>query len=124
MDGYDRRILTIIAGCLGAAILLTVVGLIVWLIVLRRTSSHRNRTPSSSHRQRYERASKVSRQDRKHLKHEFNGNESSISFSFIPPHLLNQNVKHLDRILASDSTVTAKSWQYEQTLPATNAPDG
>jgi hypothetical protein len=46
-----------------------------------------------------------------------NTNDSAITLSFNPPHLINQNVKNLEKFLNSESTLTANSWLYEETLP-------
>ena len=43
--------------------------------------------------------------------------DSTITMSFNPPHLINQNVKNLEKFLQNESTLTANSWSYEETLP-------
>jgi len=54
---------------------------------------------------------------RRKRKRRSNTNDSAITLSFDPPHLINQNVKNLEKFLNSESTLTANSWLYEETLP-------
>ncbi|UJR27884.1 hypothetical protein I4U23_009149 [Adineta vaga] len=53
-------------------------------------------------------------------KRRFNTNESTITLSFDPPHLINQNVRNLEKLLNNESTLTANSWHYEETFPTRN----
>jgi hypothetical protein len=53
---------------------------------------------------------------RKKRKRRFNTNDSAISFSFNPPHLINQNVKKLDQLIANESSL-----HYEQQSPTNNS---
>ncbi|CAF5029247.1 unnamed protein product, partial [Rotaria magnacalcarata] len=41
-----------------------------------------------------------------------------ISFSFNPPHLINQNVKNLDKLVPLESSFTTNLWHPEDTSPA------
>lgn len=56
----------------------------------------------------------------KRRRRRFNTNESAITLSFDPPHLINQNVKNLDRFFPTDPTMTTRSWHYEQTQPSSH----
>jgi hypothetical protein len=61
------------------------------------------------HRQQYQRSQKnlstmnAMHNKRKRRKRRFNTNDSTISFSFNPPHLINQNVKNLDQLIPIES---------------------
>lgn len=110
MDERDQLVVIIVSSVVGGLILLTTI--LVFLCCLLR----QNKTT-------YERRYRPSQQ-RNHLSKKYTKNparsntiDSSISVPFDPPHLINQNVKHLDHLLTSNSTLTAKSWHYTETAP-------
>jgi hypothetical protein len=139
-DERDKIIVTIICSIVGFIFIVLIICLILWFIIRRyRSKSKRmnqneeNISPRipSYHRQRYQRSQKIpptnfdhnnnnNNNIRKKKKRRFNTNDSAITLSFDPPHLINQNVKNLEKLLNSESTLTASSWHYEETLPTKN----
>jgi FtsZ-interacting cell division protein ZipA len=102
-----EEIITIVFSILGFITIIIIICLIIWNIHRRKSKSIKNiqHTPIS-YQQQYQRSQKLTSNNiinnkRKKSKRRFNTNESDISFSFNPPHLINQNVKNLDKLLAN-----------------------
>ena len=98
----DERgeILTVVFSILGTISLVIIIWLVVWLCYQSKSKRSRQRP--------YQRSQKLSktnvvRNKRRRRKHRFNTNDSSISFSFNPPHLINQNVKNLEQLIPAQS---------------------
>ncbi|CAF1025511.1 unnamed protein product [Rotaria sordida] len=138
LDARDKIIITIILSIVGLICMLLIICFIIWFIIRyyrlktkRMNSNEENNSPpiSSYHRQQYQRTQRfpsiklnhnnnnIINKKRKRKKRRFNTNDSALTLSFDPPHLINQNVKNLDKLLTSESTLTANSWHYEETLP-------
>jgi len=103
-----EEIITIIFSILGFITIIIIICLIIWNIHRRKSKSINNiRHTPISYRQQYERSQKLTSNNiinnkRKKPKRRFNTNESDVSFSFNTPHLINQNVKNLDQLLANE----------------------
>jgi hypothetical protein len=133
----DKIILTIIFSIIGFIFLVLIIGFLFWRLiryyrwkVKHRHSIEGNRSSSVSPYQRvqYQRSEKYlstkfdikNRNKTKKRTKRSNTNDSAITLSFNPPHLINQNVKNLEKLLHNESTLTANSWFYEETLPKKN----
>lgn len=110
MDEHEQ-IITIIFSILGFIAVITLISFCIWHIRNRRRQSKNNLKKSPmTYRQQYQRSQAIPSSNiihnkrRRKKQRRFNTNESSISFSFDPPHLINQNVKNLDKLLANEST--------------------
>lgn len=133
----DKIILTIIFSIIGFIFLLLSICFLIWRIIryyrLKMKSQNSNDTNhlppiSSYHRQQYQRSQKYvstkfnmnktkNNHHQRKKKKRSNTSDSAITLSFNPPHLINQNVKNLEKLLHNESTLTANSWLYEETLP-------
>jgi hypothetical protein len=130
----DKIILTIIFSIIGFIFLVLIICFLLWRIInyyrskiKHRNSLEENHSPSISPYQRtqYQRSEKYlstkfdiqNRNKTKKRTKRSNTNDSAITLSFNPPHLINQNVKNLEKLLHNESTLTANSWLYEETLP-------
>lgn len=134
----DKLILTIIFSIIGFIFLLLIICFLIWRLIrcyrlkIKPRASHEiNHLPrlSSYHRQQYQRSQKyISTKfnsnnhhhhphQRKLKKKRSNTADSALTLSFDSPHLINQNVKNLEKLLQNESTLTANSWLYEETLP-------
>jgi hypothetical protein len=98
----DERgeILTIVFSILGSISLVIIIWFIIWLCYQSKSKKSRQR--------QYQRSQKLSttyviRNKRRQRKRRFDTNDSSISFSFNPPHLINQNVKNLEQLIPAES---------------------
>jgi hypothetical protein len=80
-----EEIITIIFSILGLISMIIIISLLIWYCFRRHSKS-------IVRQQRYKRSQNVIRKRRKRR---FTTNESSISFSYNPPHLINQKVKNL-----------------------------
>lgn len=109
MDEREQLVVIIVCSVVGGLILLTAILIFVCCLLRERATYERRYRPSHRHRSSRKYTKKPAR---------VNTNDSSISVPFDPPHLINQNVKHLDQLLSSNSTLTAKSWYYTETAPA------
>jgi hypothetical protein len=133
LNQQDTIIVIIVCTIVGFLLLVLIVCFILWCIIRQyrlrskrfESSDERNVQTTSSYRQqcpRWQKSACTSKAEHKHTKRKkrprLNTNESSISLSFDPPHLINQNVKHLDKLFNSDATQSTSSWHYEQTLPS------
>lgn len=102
-----EEIITIVFSILGFFVLMSVI--IVCVCCLYRWHQRRHRQHAIIHvRHEYQRRQRIRTNEvlenrRKRRKRRFNTNDSAISLSFNPPHLINQNVKNLDQLLASES---------------------
>ena len=129
----DQLILTIIFSIVAFVFLL----LIISFLFCRLIQSSRSRTkhrlehtrphppsiaiyPRTSYQRSQKYPSKKFDHQTKKRKKRANTNDSAISLSFNPPHLINQNVKHLEKFYQNESSLTANSWFYEQTLAKQN----
>jgi uncharacterized membrane protein len=134
-DERDKIIITIICSIVSFIFIIIIICFTLWLIIRYcrskgedTNSTEENNSPSISsyHRQQYQRSQKISstilaiNNKRKKKKRRSNTNDSTLTLSFDPPHLINQNVKNLDKLLGNESTLTASSWHYEETLPTKN----
>lgn len=100
MDELEE-ILTIVFSVLAFILLVIMISICIWCCYRRR----RQRRHSIIHfRQEYQCQPRQTINRRQRRKKRFNTNDSVISFSFNPPHLINQNVKNLDQLLANEST--------------------
>ncbi len=118
MDEHEQLIIAIVLGIVGFLSMMIIICFFIWFFLRRKSKSLQHKQLSSiSRRQPYRRSEKFSPRNvidnkRRRQKGRFNTNDSVISFSFQPPHLINQNVRNLDRLLASESTV-----YYEEKSP-------
>jgi hypothetical protein len=132
LNERDTLIVIIVCSIVGFLSLVLIICCCFWCVIRyyrlqskRLNSGEENDSPvMASSRQHYQRSQKAQSNktdqhySRNKKKRRFNTNESDITLSFDPPHLINQNVKNLDRLLNADPTMTARSWHYEQTLPS------
>ena len=134
----DTLILIIVCSIVGFLILSLIICLFCCFSIRyyrRRSKRLDSQTETDSpvlptSRQHYQRSQHVSKAttklDPNHMKKKkrrgrrFNTNDSAITLSFDPPHLINQNVKNLDRFFPTDPTMTTRSWHYEDTQPPTS----
>lgn len=140
-DVRNKIIITIIFGIVGLTSFLLIICFVCWFIIryyrLKRERidlKDDNDSPVISSYRRHQQylrpphvpSVKISSNinnnfsksiNKKRKKTRFNTNDSALTFTFDAPHLINQNVKNLDKLLSNDSTLTANSWQYEETLP-------
>jgi len=133
---HDKIVLIIIFSIIGFTFILLSFCFLLWRIICYYRSKTRrmnfngenySRPISSYHRPQYQRSQKYvstkfdinnnNNKRRRKRKRRSNTNDSAITLSFDPPHLINQNVKNLEKFLNSESTLTANSWLYEETLP-------
>ncbi|CAF0896895.1 unnamed protein product [Adineta steineri] len=137
-DERDKIIITIICGIVSFIFIVIIICFLLRLIIryYRSKSKHMNSNEennpspiSTYHRQQYQRSQKhpstklittANHNIKKNRKRRLNTNESVITLSFDPPHLINQNVKNLEKLLNNESTLTANSWHYEETFPTKN----
>jgi hypothetical protein len=136
-DDRDKIILIIISSILGFILIVLIICFLFWFIIryyrrLKATQKNSNEDSHSSpispyYRQQYQRSQNfpstklnLNNNRRKRKRRRFNTNDSAVSLSFDPPHLINQNVKNLEKLLTHESTLTASSWNYEETLPTKN----
>ncbi|UJR21861.1 hypothetical protein I4U23_024934 [Adineta vaga] len=106
MDGLDRIIIVAICSAVGIVSMIAIICFIIWLILHRK--SHRtvyNRKSCLFRRQQHQRSNKFfsikfHNKNERFGKNRFNTSGSSVSLSFNPPHLINQNVKNLDKLSA------------------------
>ncbi|CAF3268407.1 unnamed protein product [Rotaria socialis] len=124
MDDRDKIIIAVVFGIVGAISIIVIICLIIWFIVRHKSNSkNHTKNPSIPHRQQYERSQNISltkynSNKQRKRKRRFNTNDSAISFSFNPPHLINQNVKNLDKLAPLESSFTTNLWHPEDTSPA------
>jgi hypothetical protein len=122
----DKIILTIIFSIIGLIFLVLIICFLFWRLIYyyrskinHRDSIEENRSPYQ--RVQYQRSEKYldiqNRNKTKKRSRRSNTNDSAITLSFNPPHLINQNVKNLEKLFHNESTLTANSWFYEETLP-------
>lgn len=117
----DERelIITIIFSITGILAIIIIICILIWHIRYRKTKPIKNfkHSPITTHRQQYQRSQVLSSSNiiNNKRKRRFNTNESTISLSFNPPHLINQNVKNLDKLLATESIL-----HYEDKQPTHN----
>ncbi|CAF3311413.1 unnamed protein product [Rotaria socialis] len=143
-DVRDKIIITVIFSIIGLISIVLIICFLCWFILRhyrskaeRMRSEEENNSPPISpyYRPQYQRSQKFSSttkihhnsnntnniskisNDKRRKKRRFNTNDSALTLSFDPPHLINQNVKNLEQLLSNDSTLTASSWQFEETLP-------
>lgn len=104
MDEQDK-ILTIVFSVLAFILLVIVISICIWCCYRRRRRRHSIIHFRQEYHQRKPRqpTNQFIQNRHKRRKKRFNTNESAISFSFNPPHLINQNVKNLDQLLANES---------------------
>lgn len=125
MDDRDKIIITVVFSIVGIIAAILIICFIVWFLFRHKSKSHiRPKNPSLSYRPQYERSQSLSvtkfdNNKRRQRKRRFNTNDSSISLSFDPPHLINQNVKNLDKLLPLDSPLDSKVWNPENPLRTT-----
>jgi hypothetical protein len=136
-DDRDKIILIIICSILGFILILLIICFFLWFIIRsyrRSKAKHKNSNDENSsppispyYRQQYQRSKNfpstkfnINNNRRKRKRRRFSTNDSALTLSFDPPHLINQNVKNLDKLLNNESTLTANSWHYEETLPTKN----
>jgi lipopolysaccharide export LptBFGC system permease protein LptF len=134
-DVRDKLILTIICSIVGFIFTMLIISLLFWLIIqhyrskARRMNSNEENNSPSYQRQQYQRSQKYisnksnvnnNNNKKKLKKRRFNTTDSAVTLSFNPPHLINQNVKNLEKLLHNESTLTANSWHYEETFPTQN----
>jgi cytoskeletal protein RodZ len=101
-----EEILVIIFSIIGLVSVLLIISFSIWYIRRRRSKLPKRPIP----RQQYQRSEKISSTNvilkkRRQRKKRFNTNESAISLSFNPPHLINQNVKNLDRLIVNETSL-------------------
>ena len=129
LSDRDALIIIVICSIVGFLLFVFIICFFLWLII-RNSRSKSNRlsidevkpsVTNSTQRPHFQRADKISsekiqenRLKRKKTRR-FNTNDSAISLSFEPPHLINQNVKHLSHFLNNEATISTNSWHYEQT---------
>jgi ABC-type bacteriocin/lantibiotic exporter with double-glycine peptidase domain len=129
MDEQAKIIISIVFGVIGILSSIVIVCFIIWLIY-RRKSKSRNlkKTSSISQQPQYQSSEnstsiKSNKNSRRKRNKRFNTNDSAISLSFNPPHLINQNVKNLDKLLSTDSISTTTPWPHEDAIPSTTNND-
>lgn len=141
-DVSDKITIIIISSIIGVILIVLILSSVIWCIVRhyrlkaqRLNSNEENNSPPipSYHRQHYQRSNRLpsvkintdnntnknndNNIKKKKKRRRFNTNESALTLSFDPPHLINQNVKNLEKLLSSESTMTTNSWHYEETFP-------
>ncbi|CAF3442987.1 unnamed protein product [Rotaria sp. Silwood2] len=125
MDERDKLIITIVFSVIGFISIIIIICFVTWFILRRKTNStNQNKSLSMPYRQQYEHSqniliTKYDSNKRKKRKRRFNTNDSSISLSFNPPHLINQNVKNLNRLLSLESSLPINIWHHEDTSSTT-----
>jgi hypothetical protein len=108
MDDQEKIIIGVTCGLSGVLLII-----VITMFIIHHKS---NSSKTISHRQKYLRSQKpisttFNNNKRKRRNKRYNTNESTISLSFSPPHLINQNVKNLDQLLSNKSS---------ERLPTTN----
>ena len=107
MDGLDRIIIVTICSAVGIISIIAIICFLVWLILHRKSNrTVYNRKSCLSRRQQHHRSNKFfsikfHNTNKKLGKNRFNTSDSSVSLSFNPPHLINQNVRNLDKLSPS-----------------------
>lgn len=119
MDDRDKIIISAVLSIVGVTSIIFIVYLIIWFVLRRKSKSTNHvRNPSIPYRQRFERSqnavlTRLDSNKRRKRKRRFNTNDSAISFSFNPPHLINQNVKNLDKLLPLESSSPTNLWPHQ-----------
>ncbi|CAF0824564.1 unnamed protein product [Adineta ricciae] len=125
-DERDKIILIIICSVISFVFIIIIISFIIWLIIHQYRSKNQDKQSIDRHPPSpiptYHRTQKIPPVSNIHhikgkKRRRFNTNESTITLSFDPPHLINQNVKNLQKLLNNESTLTASSWHYEETFP-------
>ena len=125
----DQLILTIIFSIVGFVFLLLIISFLFCRLIKYYRMKHQRRMHSFNHLRSppipiYQRSQKPisnkSNHRTKKRQKRSNTNDSAITLSFNPPHLINQNVKQLEKFYQNESTLTANSWFFEETLAKKN----
>src|SRR5690348_10372477 len=112
MDERIKIIIAVVLSVIGFISIVIIFCLIIWFILRRKLNlKNQNKNLSTSHRQQYERShnvliTKYDNNKRKKRKRKYHTNDSSISLPFDSPHLINQNVRNLDKLLSLESSLT------------------
>jgi hypothetical protein len=107
MDGLDKLIIITIGSGIGLISIISIICFIIWFILHRKSNAtNYNRNPPILYRQKYQCSKKFFaikfHNNKGHIeKNRFNTSDSSVSLSFNPPHLINQNVKNLEKLSSS-----------------------
>ncbi|CAF1298733.1 unnamed protein product [Adineta steineri] len=107
MDGLDKIIIVTICSAVGLILIIAIISVIIWFILRRKSNTTAyNRKSNIFRRPQYQRSKKFfsikfHSTNGKTGKSKFNTSDSSVSLSFNPPHLINQNVKNLDKLSTS-----------------------
>ncbi|CAF1187216.1 unnamed protein product [Adineta steineri] len=107
MDGLDKIIVVTICSAVGLILIIAIISVIIWFILRRKSNTTAyNRKSNIFRRPQYQRSKKFfsikfHSTNGKTGKSKFNTSDSSVSLSFNPPHLINQNVKNLDKLSTS-----------------------
>jgi hypothetical protein len=107
MNGLDKIIIITIGCAIGIISLIAIIWFIIWFILHRKsTATNYSRNPPILYRQKYQCskkffAIKFDNNEGKKTKNRFNTSDSSVSLAFNPPHLINQNVKNLNKLSSS-----------------------
>jgi FtsZ-interacting cell division protein ZipA len=124
MDDHDKIIVAIVFGVIGIISIIVIICFIIWLIRRNKLKSIKlKKSFSISHRQQFQPSQKLTsiksnNNQRKTKRKRFNTNDSVISLSFNPPHLINQNVKNLDSLRPTD-----RSWPYGNSVQTASNKD-
>ena len=123
MGENDTLIVAIVFGIIGIISIIIIISFIIWFIRRKNLQSKKLKKNSSiSHRPHYQPSQKLtsikSNNNQRKKRKRFNTNDSVISLSFNPPHLINQNVKNLDTLRPTD-----RSWPYGNTVQTVSNKD-
>lgn len=122
----DQLILTIIFSLVGFVFLLLIISFLFCRVIQFYRLKHQRHLHSIPHRRSppipiYQRSQKPTSKHRtKKRQKRSNTNDSAITLSFNPPHLINQNVKQLEKFYQNESTLTANSWFFDETFGKKN----
>ncbi|CAF1593758.1 unnamed protein product [Rotaria sp. Silwood1] len=118
MDERDKIIIAVVFSIIGFILIIIIICFIIWFIYRRKSNIiNYDKNIFISHQQSYEHSQNILINKYNSKKQKFNTNDSSISLSFNTPHLINQNVKNLDKLLSFDSLSTINMWHRQDTLP-------
>ncbi|CAF1498423.1 unnamed protein product [Adineta ricciae] len=105
MDGLDRVITITICSAVGAVSMLAIVCFLIWFFCRRKShDTVQHRKACLFCRQHYQRSNKFfsikfhNNAGKRPGKSRFSTSDSSVSLSFNPPHLINQNVRNLEKL--------------------------
>lgn len=126
LNERDLLIVIVVCSVVGFLLFILIICSCFWLIIRHYRSKSRSLTMNddndsaivTTNRTHYQRAkklpqNKIEENRRRRKGKRYNTNESAITLSFDPPHLINQNVKNLEQLIHNENTLAMQSYPYD-----------